>query len=516
MSAPAFGFVSLVGAGPGDPELITVAGLDRLRRAEVVVYDRLANPTLLAEAPAMADRIDVGKAAGAHTRTQAEIEQLLVDRAQAGDRVVRLKGGDPFVFGRGGEEALALIEAGVEFEVVPGVTSAIAAPAYAGIPVTHRGIATSFAVITGHEDDAKSESQVAWERIAAGADTLLFLMGRRTLPEIAQELIKAGRDPATPAAVVRWGTTSQQSVVTGTLTTIADVADEAGLTAPVVIIVGEVVRLRDRLHWYEDRPLFGKRVLITRTREQASSLAEQLRREGAEPVEFPSIEIAPADPAPARDAVDALAAGHYAWAIFTSANGVRLFFERVREVGQDTRIFSGVRIGTIGTETARALDAQGLRADVVPDRFVAEALAEAILSQRTNTLAGAHVLLPRAAGARDVLPDMLRAQGAIVDDVPLYVAQRPAQPEPAALALFEQSAVDIATFTASSTVTGCLDLLDGRVELLQNVFIACIGPVTARTAEAAGLHVDLVSPVHTVPGLIDALHKRFGEVTEHA
>ena len=360
------GSVSLVGAGPGDPGLITVAGRERLRRADVVVYDRLAHPALVAEAPADAERIYVGKASADHAVPQDEIGRLLVDRARAGKRVVRLKGGDPFVFGRGGEEADDLVAAGVEFDVVPGITSAIAVPAYAGIPITHRDAASSFAVVTGHEAPGKPASRIDWAALATGVDTLVFLMGRRALAEIAAQLIAEGRDPATPAAAIEWGTTPRQRTVAAPLSELADAAEAAALSPPTVIVVGDVVALRERLRWYDDRPLFGKRVLVTRTRAQAGKLSSALWDAGAEPIEFPAIEIVPRDPAPAVAAATRLAAGDYDWAVFTSANGVDAFWRAVEAAGLDARAFGGVRLAAIGPATVDALAAHGLRTDVVP------------------------------------------------------------------------------------------------------------------------------------------------------
>ena len=513
MSREGRGFVSLVGAGPGDPGLLTVTGLARLQQADVVIYDRLASPLLLNEAPPEAERIDVGKRASGHTISQEEIGQLLVARARQGKSVVRLKGGDPFVFGRGAEEAEELVNARIEFEVVPGVTSAVAAPAYAGIPVTHRALASSFAVITGHEDASKAESAIDWTGLARGQQTLLFLMGRRTLSQITTQLVTEGRDPTTPAAAIRCGTTPHQQVVTATLGTIAEAADRVDLQPPVVVVIGDVVRLRQQLQWFEKRPLFGKLVLVTRARRQASDLARRLAAEGAAPLEFPSIEIVPADPEPARRAVATLAAGGYHWAIFTSVTGVRELFRHLDEAELDSRVFAGVRIAAIGPATAEALRSSGLRPDLLPDRFVNEALLEALAGEH---FAGTRVLLARAGGGRDVLPAGLRARGARVDDVPLYSARRPAVPAPAALAALEAGQIDVVTFTASSTVRGCLEMLNGRTQLLADPLIACIGPVTARTASEAGLDVRLVSKAHTIPDLVAVLREHYRKVVAHA
>ena len=349
------GKVHLVGAGPGDPGLITVAGLHRLKEADVIVYDRLVNEELLREARSDAELIFVGKIAG-ESHDQEAINRLLIEKAREGKQVVRLKGGDPFVFGRGGEEATALREAGIVFVVVPGVTSAVAVPAYAGIPVTHRGLASTFAVITGHEDPEKPEASLDWVKLATAVDTLVFLMGTKTLPEIVEKLIANGRAPETPVAVIRWGTTPEQRTVTGTLGDIVEHVRDAGLTPPAITVVGEVVRMRAKLSWFEKRPLFGKRVLITRTRRQASTLARLLAAEGAIPIELPAIKIEPsADPNSLRDAIDALVAGRYAWTVFTSANAVALWFEHLRERGLDARSFAATKVAAIGPATSEAL-----------------------------------------------------------------------------------------------------------------------------------------------------------------
>jgi len=505
--------VSLVGAGPGDPGLLTVLGQERLRSADLVVYDRLVNLSLLGEAPSGAERVYVGKAAGDYAVSQADIERLLIEGAREGKAVVRLKGGDPFVFGRGGEEAEALAAAGIPFEVVPGVTSAIAAAAYAGIPLTHREMASSFAVVTGHEDESKTQSTIDWRALAGGPDTVVFLMARRSLASVCERLVENGRPAETPAAIVERGTTPQQRVVEAPLAQIAAAADTAGIGAPAALIVGEVVSLRAKLRWFDDRPLFGKRVLVTRTRTQASAMVRRLAREGAEPIEFPAIEVNASPSSATAAAVAGLAKGAYDWAILTSINGVDELFTALTRAGYDSRVFGGVRVAAIGPVTANALVGRGIRADVVPSEYVAESLL-AVMGE--HPLEGARILLARAEGGRSVLPEGLRARGATVDDVPLYVSRRPAAVDPAVVALLEAGAVDIATFSASSTVRGCLELLDGRVDLLARPLVACIGPVTAATAEELGLRVDVVSEEHTIPGLVSALKAHFREVTPDA
>jgi len=512
------GKVWLVGAGPGDPGLITVAGVAALAGAEVVVYDRLASAQLLKLAPSAAERIFVGKEASAHTLSQPEISALLVEKVREGKRVVRLKGGDPYVFGRGGEEAEALVEAGIPFEVVPGVTSAVAVPAYAGIPVTHRGLASSFAVITGHEDPTKAETAIDWSKLATGVDTLIFLMGTATLPQIVEKLIENGRPAATPVAVIRWGTTPAQEVVTGALADIVRLVEEARLQPPAIAVVGEVVRLRDKLRWFDSpqaRPLFGKRVLVTRTRQQASALSRLLAEEGAEPIELPTLELAPcADSGRLQRALTALTRGRYQWVVFTSANGVDVFLRHLKEAGHDARAFAGARICAIGPGTAAVLAARGLNADLLPKEFVAESVVEAlarqkVAQQRPDGRPSGRILLPRAEGARRELVSGLRALGARVDELPLYVAAPPDAPEPDALRRLRASEVDVVTFASSSAVTNLLKLLNGDTAPLKGPLIACIGPVTARTAREAGLEVGIESREHTIPGLVAALRAHY-------
>ena len=546
MTGETNGKVFLVGAGPGDPGLITVAGLQSLRKADVVLHDRLVSPALLKEARADAEMVYMGKVPGTENEHDQEaINRLLIEKAGQGLTVVRLKGGDPFVFGRGGEEAQALHDAGIDFEVVPGVTSAVAVPAYAGIPITHRGLASSFAVVTGHEDPGKEESAVHWQELATAVDTLVFLMGTKTLPEIAEKLIAHGRASATPVAVIQWGTTPEQRTVTGTLTDIASRVEDAGLRPPAITVVGEVVRLRDTLQWFENRPLFGRRVLITRTRRQASRLAQLLSGEGAIPIELPSIEIRPAtDDSAVIAALERLAAGGYTWCGFTSANAVELFFGHLAGQGRDARAFATARVFAIGPATAEALREHGIAADVVPAEYVAEGVVEAM---RGQVAAGDRVLLPRAESARPELVEGLRALGAEVDEVTIYSAAVPAEAPEEALGLLRKGCIDVVTFTSSSTVRNLAAMLgedfrvilsgkpsvilsgdkdgaetgapsrrnpggeagSGRSESAsRRPLVACIGPVTAKTAEELGLSVDVVASEYTVEGLVAALQKQ--------
>ena len=414
------GKVYLIGAGPGDPGLLTVKGREALERADVVVYDRLAHPSLLDYAPPAAERVFAGKARGQQELTQDGINALLVEQARAGKLVARLKGGDPFVFGRGGEEALALARAGIPFEVVPGVSSAIAAPAYAGIPVTHRGVATGFTVVSGSEDPSKPESSVRWEELgrslAAHGGTLMTLMGWASIEKILDVLQRAGLSPDTPVALVQWGTWNRQRTVTGTLATAAAKGRAAGLAAPVVAVIGEVVSLRNELAWFDNRPLFGKRVLVTRSRTQASRMCELLEDAGATAVELPAIAIAPPlDYGPLDEAVSRLSS--YGWVIFASVNAVDAVFERLDAQGRDARAFGTARVGAIGPATAAALERRGIRPDFTPSRSVSSAALEELAAYEWN---GVSVLLPAADIGRDELAEGLSRLGASVERVIAY------------------------------------------------------------------------------------------------
>ena len=474
--------VYLVGAGPGDPDLLTVKGADVLRRADVVVYDRLSVSSLLDLAPPDAERLSVGKTPGHPSMAQDEINALLVSRGRAGKEVVRLKGGDPFVFARGGEEAQALLDAGVPFEVVPGITSAVGVPAYAGVPVTYRGLSTSFTVVTGHEDPWAA-TETDWEAVARVGGTIVILMGVATRAAIAERLMAGGLAGETPVAAVRWGTRPEQRTVRTTLAHLG--ATE--LEPPVTMVVGGVADLD--LRWFESRPLFGRKVVVTRAREQASELVDRLHRLGAETVELPAITIdEPGDGGAALRGA-ALRVGHYDWVIFTSANAVERFCARLH----DARSLAGVRVAAIGPGTAGALRSFGVEPDLVPENFVAESLIEVF------PFGNGEVLLPRAAVAREVLPESLRAKGWRVDVVEAYLT-RPA--EPSASALAEAGKADAITFTSSSTVTNFLHV--AGLDAVPPV-VVCIGPVTAETAREAGLTVDVVAEEHTIDGLVQAL-----------
>jgi uroporphyrinogen III methyltransferase/synthase len=497
------GKVYLIGAGPGDPGLITIKGRDCIAKAHVVIYDYLASSLLLAHATPNAELIYVGKKGGDHTLSQEGINALIVSKAREGKIVARLKGGDPFIFGRGGEEAQALIAAGLPFEIVPGVTSAIAAPAYAGIPLTHRQYTSTVAFVTGHEDPNKNESSIDWQALARGVGTLVFLMGVKNLPRITRQLIQNGMPPEKPVALVRWGTTPRQVTVTGTLADIVERAEKAGLKAPAIIIVGDVVTLRTQMAWFEKRPLMGKRIVVTRAREQASELVAQLTELGAECLEFPTIKIAPPeDWTPLDQALDALAL--YDWLIFTSVNGVDAFFQRLFARQKDVRVLGHVRTAAIGPATAARLLRFGLNSDIIPDSYRAEAVVTAF---EKEAVAGCRVLLPRAREARSVLPVELTGMGAEVTEIAVYRTLPVAENGERLLQLLADGQVDLVTFTSSSTVRNFNALIpeDRRQELLRNVTLASIGPITSQTAAELGFTVAFTAETYTVPGLCQAI-----------
>jgi len=504
---PAPGTVYLIGAGPGDPGLLTIKGRRCIRDADVVVYDYLANPALLSEAKAEAEITYVGKRGSDHTAEQAQINELLVAKAREGKTVARLKGGDAFIFGRGGEEALFLAEHDIPFEIVPGVTSAYAVPAYAGIPVTHRGLASDVAFITGHEQRADGTPDIAWEMAAKSTGTLVFLMGVKNLPLIVDRLVANGKPAGTPVAVVRWGTLADQETLTGTLGDITEKVRGRDFHPPAVIVVGDVVRLREKLAWFEKKPLFGRRVIVTRAAGQVGSLGRALEEAGAEIIDFPTIAIEPIDDtAPIDGALADMAAGKpFEWTIFTSANGVDFFFANARRAGYDARILGGSRIAVVGTATAAALADFGLTPDLVPSDFRAEGLVDEF---RRLDVADKRILLPRAKEGREILPAALREIGAEVVVAPVYrnvPAKPPVEPVKEALAA---GRVGFTTFTSGSTVKNFVSLLgaDGDLpELMSKTRIAVIGPVTAKSAAKCGLTVDVMPEVSTIPALVEAI-----------
>ncbi|SEC71786.1 uroporphyrinogen III methyltransferase / synthase [Paenibacillus sp. GP183] len=507
MSQVKQGKVFLVGAGPGDPKLITIRGMEAIRKADVIVYDRLASPRLLTYRKPEAELIFVGKLPDKHMLKQEEINQLLVDLAMKGKIVTRLKGGDPSVFGRVGEEAELLADHGITFEIIPGISSAIAVPAYAGIPVTHRDFTSSVAIVTGHEYPNKTYSQLDWEHLAKAVGTMIFLMGVANLEQICRELIRFGKPPQMPVALVRWGTWTQQATLTGTLEDIAEKVKLANFQSPAVIIVGEVVKLREKLAWLEKKPLFGRRVLVTRSRSQASELVDLIDEMGGEPVEFPVIRLqAPSRPEviQALDAAltkDKLQA--YDWAIFTSVNGVDFFFRRLSGLGLDIRTLVKARIAAVGPKTAEALQARGLIAEVLPFQFQGEGLLEAIIHELK---VGQQVLLPTADIARDYLPQKLKELGLEVTEVDVYENVLDMQDGEGVVDMLRNRDIHIVTFTSSSTVTNLIEALTKKgiedpISLLKGMKIACIGPKTKETLQSFGLSVDYMAKEATIASL---------------
>lgn len=479
--------------------MFTLRGRELVEQAEVIVYDYLSNPEFLQHAPEGCEMIYAGKTAGQHTLTQEEINQLLVAKSLEGRRVVRLKGGDPYLFGRGGEEAEALVEAGVPFETVPGIPSPIAGPAYAGIPVTHRDFVSSFTVFTGHEDPEKATSKIDYRALVETGGTLVMLMGIGRLEKISAELLAAGAAPDLPVALVRWATTGRQQTLSGELSTIAATAAQAEFKPPAVAVFGEVVKLRDRLDWFEKRPLFGRRIAVTRTRKQSSALIRRLRDLGADAYELPTIRIEPPEhPEVFRQAV--AEAHHYDWIVFTSPNGVDAFMKEFDTLFSDAREIGAVRFATIGPATSARLKAWRYAVDLQPEEFVAEKVVEAF--KKEVSLENLRILLPRAAEARDVLPKQLEAMGALVDDVAAYRTV-PETGDPAGgVRRFRQEGADVITFTSSSTATNfaALDLT-----LPRGLKTASIGPITSETLTELGFNVDIEASEYDIPGLVRAI-----------
>ncbi len=503
------GKVYLVGAGPGDPELISIKGVDCLKKADVIVYDRLLDERLVDAASSEAERIYVGKTAGEHAKPQDEINQLLVTKAKEGKTVVRLKGGDPFVLGRGGEEAEVLVQNDIPFEVIPGITSATAVPAYAGIPVTHRGLASSFAVITGHEDQGKDSSSINWEKLTSGVDTLIFLMGMKNLPEIVAKLMKYGRPPNTPVAIIKGGTRPEQETVVGSLKDIVSRVEEYRLTAPAVIVVGNVVRLREKLRWYDNRPLFGKRILVTRTRHQTGTLSRLLAERGAQPIELPAIDIQTVTNSEELDqAISNLE--DYHWIIFTSVNGVAAFWQRLHNLERDSRALSGLRIGAIGPATAQALEAKGIIPDYVPEVYTSEGI---IAGLKNQNIVGQRFLLPRADIADRELGQGIRRLGASVHEIIAYRTVPATEAITQAKQMIMLGKIDVITFTSSSTVSNLVAAFGEEPLAVNSAKVACIGPKTAGTAAKAGLSVDIVAKEQTIPGMVTAMEEYFGKET---
>ncbi len=506
MTEQVVGKVFFVGAGPGDPKLITVRGMEALQMADAVVYDRLASPRLLRYLKPDTQKIYVGKLPDRHTLRQEEINQLLLELAQQGLTVTRLKGGDPAVFGRVGEEALTLAEQGVPFELVPGVTSAIAVPAYAGIPVTHRGLTSSFAIVTGHECPKKDDSDIDWQKLATATGTIIFLMGVKNLASICEQMIAHGRMPSTQVAVIQWGTCTAQRTVTGTLETIYQQVQASGISSPAITIVGEVVQLRDQLQWFERKPLFGRKIVVTRARKQASQLVARIEELGGEALELPVIETVDLTDAEDRAniAVTFEKLSNYEWILFTSVNGVESFFRELRLADIDIRTITG-KIAAVGEKTATELAERGLQVELIPEDYRAEGLFEPLQAVKVADREQ-RVLLARAKVAREWLPQQLRELGFIVDDVAIYETRPVSQPDEYVIEQILSGEADAITFTSSSTVSNYLALMnryDYRIP--DDCKIICIGPITAQTAYDAGLQVTATSDQATIESLVQAL-----------
>ena len=500
------GKVYLIGAGPGDYKLITLKGLECIEKADVILYDRLINDSLLRYAREDAELIFVGKAPYNHAYSQEEINQLLIEKASEGKSIARLKGGDPFVFGRGGEEALALYEHGIKFEIIPGVTSAIAVPAYAGIPVTHRKISSSLHIITGHEDPEKDECTVNYEVLAKLEGTLVFLMGINNIGVICENLMLYGLPEDKPAAVIMRGTTGKQKMVKGTLKNIHQKVKDHELTNPSIIIVGDVIHLSEALSWYENKPLFGKRVLVTRTREQASILSQKIESLGGEVFEFPTIQIL--QPENFNEIDGAIGEMEkYQWVIFTSVNGVNAFFDRMKKLDFDIRLLHRAKICAIGPVTAKVLEDMGFTVEYLPQEYRAEAIIEGLKDKISK---GDHILLPRADIAREVLQEELTKLGARVDSIHVYRTVVPEENQQHLQQLIKTQSIDIITFTSSSTVSNFVEILgENNLAFLDKVKVAVIGPITEETARKAGLHVDILAEEYTIDGLVSAILKYF-------
>jgi uroporphyrinogen III methyltransferase / synthase len=494
----------LVGAGPGDLGLVTLRAKELLERADVIVYDALVNPEMLDWAPVDAEIIFAGKRAGEKTFSQDEINALLIEKSRLGKNVVRLKGGDPFVFGRGGEEAEALAAAGIDFEVVPGITSAIAAPAYAGIPVTHRDQNSHVTFFTGHEDPTKGESAIDFDALAKLGGTQVMLMGMDRLAAITREMLSHGSRTNLPVALVRLGTVGQQKTIVGTLENIAERASAAGFEAPAVAIFGDVVSLRKNLNWFENRPLFGKRIVVTRTRKQASGLSSQLRALGADVIQLPTIRIEP--PSDLREFAELVQDAHsYDWIVFTSPNGVEAFFAIFFKLYDDAREIGAAKIAAIGPATAQRVRDFHLHVDLQPEEFVAEAVVKEF--EKEGGVENLRILIARAEKARDLLPKKLSGMGAIVDEAFAYRTVPETRDATGARRRLSAEGADLITFTSSSTVENFLDL---KLPWPAGMKVASIGPITSATARERGLSVDVEAKQHDIAGLVEAIQKFYG------
>ena len=493
------GICHLAGAGPGDPGLLTIRARECIGRADVIVYDHLCNPEILKHAPPHAELIYAGKKSGEHTFSQDEINALLVEKTKSGKCVVRLKGGDPFLFGRGGEEAEALADAGLEFEVVPGVTSAIAAPAYAGIPVTHRGLTSQLTIFTGHEDPSKAGSLLDYKTIATQRGTRVMLMGVERAGEISSALIKNGADPETPVAFIQWATTGRQRTITGCLRDIAGVVEKTNFKAPAVAVLGEVVKMREKLKWFETRPLYGRRIVVTRTRKQAGGLGASLLNLGADVIELPTIRIEP--PTNIFEFGQLVQDAHtYDWIVFTSTNGVEAFFEMFYKIYDDAREIGGVRIAAIGQTTAARVRDFHLKVDLQPNEFVAEEIIREF--KKHGSVENEKILIATAEVTRDVLVNELTKMGAIVDVAVAYRTVPETEDVSGGIARFKDEGADLITFTSSSSVRNFMAM---KLPLPSGLKTASIGPMTTKTMHELGLQVDVEARQHDVPGLIKAV-----------
>ncbi len=499
------GIVYLIGAGPGDPGLLTLKGKKFLAQAEVIVYDHLVNPELLIFAREGAEIIYVGKKRGHKEIPQKEINRLITNKALEGKIVARLKGGDPFIFGRGGEEAVELSKHGIRFDVIPGVSSPIGVTSYAGIPLTHRDYSSSFAVVTGHEGPKKVKTSLPWEALAK-IGTLVFLMGVEKLEQNMKKLIEMGKSPKTPVAIITWGTLPNQSTLTGTIGNIVSLSKEKKISSPSIIAVGDVVNLRDKINWFESKPLFGKTVLVTRAIIQAKIFAELLEEEGAQVIEFPTIEVVPLRTWTRIDkAIENL--DRYNWLIFTSVNGVIFFFQRLRQKQSDVRDLKGIRIAAIGEQTKNEINKMGINADLIPEEYRAEGLIK--LFEKIN-VKGSRVLIPRARIARKILPMKLRNMGASVDVFPVYETKMPGKLKiDKVRKLLRNGFIDVITFTSSSTVKNFFSMIGRDKKIISRSTIACIGPITAETIRSYGIEPEIISGTYTVQGLTKEIASYF-------
>ncbi len=497
------GKVFLVGAGPGAEDLISLKAVEAIKKANVIIYDFLANKNFLKYAGKDAEKIYVGKKGNCHTLKQHEINKLIIDKAVQGNVVTRLKGGDPYIFGRGGEEAEELVKEGISFEVVPGITAGVAASAYAGIPLTHRDFTSTVAFVTGHEREDSEYSKIHWDKIATGIGTIVFYMGVKNLPNIVENLIKNGRSSETPVALVRWGTLPVQKTVTGTLSNIVEKVKEAGLTAPAIIIVGEVVNMRDTLRWFDKKPLFGKNIVVTRAREQVSGLSSMLTELGANVIEFPTIKIVEPDDFTELDtAIDNI--GSYDWLLFTSVNGVKLFFKRLFYKNKDSRALANVKVCAIGPKTADTFKMFGINPDFIPEKYQAEYIIEGL---NQIGIKDKKFLLPRAKTARQILPEKIREFGGIIDVVTVYETVLPETDKDEVLTYLEKGEVDYITFTSSSTVKNFFEMFGNApvASWLQNCKLTSIGPITSSTLKELGYTPHIEAEKYTIEGITEAI-----------